>query len=242
MSENGALKDKRFSGVKALAFDLDGTLIDSKLDLVLSMNATLEHLGHRPLEHEEIASYVGGGVLLLIKRALGEGATEEEVEEGTIHFLDYYRAHMLDHTVPYPGVRECLDALRGHAMAVLTNKPVKFSQAIIAGLNMSHYFRFVYGGNSFEKKKPDPIGLYTLLRDFQVAPGELMMVGDSDVDIQTARNAGTLACGVTYGLGRMLPEFPPDLLLGTLADLPRYINGEPEHDKREEHARETKER
>jgi phosphoglycolate phosphatase len=222
MNENG----KQFRGVRAFVFDLDGTLIDSKLDLVLSMNATLVHLGRNPLKPEQIAGYVGGGVLLLIKRALGEGASEEEVEEGTIHFLDYYRAHMLDHTVPYPGVRECLNALRDHKLAVLTNKPVKFSQAIIAGLNMDHYFRFVYGGNSFEKKKPDPIGLETLLRNFAIAPRELMMVGDSDVDIQTARNAGTLACGVTYGLGKMQPEYPPDLLLDTLADLPRYVNGE----------------
>jgi phosphoglycolate phosphatase len=222
MSENG----RKFSGVRAFVFDLDGTLIDSKLDLVLSMNATLEHLGRKPLDHEQIASYVGGGVLLLIKRALGAGASEEEVEEGTIHFLDYYRAHMLDHTVPYPGVRECLDALRGRAMAVLTNKPVKFSQAIIDGLNMSQYFRFVYGGNSFEKKKPDPVGLQTLLNDFRIAPSELMMVGDSEVDIQTARNAGTLACGVTYGLGRMHPNLPPDLLLDDLADLPRHVSDE----------------
>jgi phosphoglycolate phosphatase len=222
MNENG----KQFRAVRAFVFDLDGTLIDSKLDLVLSMNATLVHLGRNPLQPEQIAGYIGGGVLLLIKRALGEGASEEEVEEGTIHFLDYYRAHMLDNTVPYPGVRECLDALRDHKLAVLTNKPVKFSQAIIAGLDMDHYFRFVYGGNSFEKKKPDPIGLETLLRNFAIAPRELMMVGDSDVDIQTARNAGTLACGVTYGLGKMQPEYPPDLLLDTLADLPRYVNGE----------------
>jgi phosphoglycolate phosphatase len=220
MSQNG----RQFPGIKAFVFDLDGTLIDSKLDLVLSMNATLVHLGRKPLEQEQIAGYVGGGVLLLIKRALGEGATEKEIEEGTVHFLDYYRAHMLDNTVPYPGVRECLDALRGRKLAVLTNKPVKFSQAILAGLNMSSYFQFVYGGNSFGKKKPDPIGLETLLRDFAIAPRELMMVGDSDVDIQTARNAGTLACGVTYGLGRMQPQYPPDLLLDNLGDLPRYVD------------------
>lgn len=228
MSENGKNNGKRFSGVKAFVFDLDGTLIDSKLDLVLSMNATLVHLGRQPLEHEQIASYVGGGVPLLMKRALGDGGSEEEIEKGIVHFLDYYRAHMLDNTVLYPGVRECLDALRGRSLAVLTNKPVKFSQAIIAGLNMSDYFRFVYGGNSFEKKKPDPIGLHTLLRDFEVAPRDLLMVGDSEVDIQTARNAGTLACGVTYGLGRMGPQCPPDLLLDSLADLPAYVEHERE--------------
>ncbi len=220
MSENG----KHFSGVKALAFDLDGTLIDSKLDLVLSVNATLVHLGRQPLEHEQIAGYVGGGVPLLLKRALGEDVSEDEIEKGIVHFLDYYRVHMLDHTIPYPGVRECLDALQGRALAVLTNKPVKFSQAIIAGLNMGRYFRFVYGGNSFEKKKPDPVGLQILLRDFEIGPREMMMVGDSEVDIQTARNAGTLACGVTYGLGHMQPQLPPDLLLDTLADLPKHLS------------------
>lgn len=223
MSTNG----KRFRGVKAFVFDLDGTLIDSKLDLVLSMNATLEYLGHKPLSQEQIASYVGGGVLLLVKRALGAGASEEEVEKGIVFFLDYYKAHMLDNTLPYPGVLDCLGALHGYSLAVLTNKPVKFSQAIIAGLNLSSYFQFVYGGNSFEKKKPDPVGLHTLLRDFNLSPRELMMIGDSDVDIRTARNAGTLACGVTYGFGSArLPESAPDLLLDSLADLPKHVHFE----------------
>lgn len=220
MATNG----KFFSGLKAFVFDLDGTLVDSKLDLVLSMNATLEYLGRQPLSQEQIAGYVGGGVLLLVKRALGEGASDEEVEKGIVFFLDYYKAHMLDNTVPYPGVRKCLDALGCHSLAVLTNKPVKFSQSIIAGLNMSRYFQFVYGGNSFEKKKPDPVGLHTLLRNFNLSPCELMMVGDSDIDIQTARNAGTLACGVTYGFGSArLPQSRPDLLLDNLADLLEHL-------------------
>ncbi|HKV27274.1 MAG TPA: HAD-IA family hydrolase [Candidatus Acidoferrales bacterium] len=221
MSKNG----KRFHGVSALVFDLDGTLIDSKLDLALSMNATLEYLGRKPMDHDQIFSYVGSGVPVLIKRALGEPASEEEIERGIVHFLDYYRAHMLDNTVLYPGVRDALDALlAGRSLAVLTNKPVKFSQAIIAGLQMGNYFRFVYGGNSFEKKKPDPMGLNTLLREFGVAPRQTMMVGDSDVDIQTARNAGTWACGVTYGMGSAkLPACCPDLLLDNLADLPACL-------------------
>lgn len=220
MTNNG----KQFAGVRALVFDLDGTLIDSKEDLALSMNATLQHLGRAQIEHERIYGYVGGGVQLLVKRALADGATDEEVERGMSYFLEYYRAHMLDHTVPYPGVREALDKLAGRDLAILTNKPVNFSKAILSGLGMINYFRYVYGGNSFEKKKPDPVGLNTMLRDLEAAPREMMMVGDSDVDIQTARNAGTWACGVTYGLGSSkLPACKPDLLLDSLEELPAYL-------------------
>lgn len=221
MTNNG----KRFTGVKAVVFDLDGTLIDSKQDLALAMNATLKHLGRKEIEAERIYSYVGGGVQLLVKRALAEGATDEEIERGMAYFLEYYRAHMLDNTVPYPGVREALDKLSGRELAVLTNKPVKFSKLILNGLGMAGYFRYVYGGNSFEKKKPDPVGLNTLLREFGAEPRETMMVGDSDVDIQTARNAGTWACGVTYGMGSAkLPASEPDLLLDSLEELPGYLD------------------
>lgn len=216
----------RFHGVRALVFDLDGTLIDSGLDLALSVNATLEHMGRAPLPHERIYGYVGKGASRLIEQALGPGAAATECEQGLAHFLAYYREHMLDNTVTYPGVREGLAALDGLPMAVLTNKPVRFSEAIVQGLGLSKYFRFVYGGNSFQTKKPDPYGMEVLLREFAVAPQEAMIVGDSEVDVLTARNAGTWVCGVTYGLGlERLAEYPPDLLLESLEELPRHLNG-----------------
>jgi phosphoglycolate phosphatase len=214
----------RFTGVRALIFDLDGTLIDSKLDLVLSVNATLAELGRAPLAHERICSYVGNGVPILIQRALGEDATNQEIEQGVSHFLAYYRAHMLDHTVTYPGVREGLETLRKHPMAVLTNKPVRFSQAILQGLGISHYFQRVYGGNSFATKKPDPEGVNVLLNELDVEPRKAMIVGDSPVDVRTARNAGTWVCGVSYGLGTEgLRDDPPDLMLDSLTELPAYL-------------------
>jgi phosphoglycolate phosphatase len=210
----------RFAGVRALVFDLDGTLIDSKLDLVLSVNATLAPLGRAPLAHETICGYVGNGVPSLMRRALGEGASEQEVEQGIAHFLAYYRAHMLDNTVTYPGVREGLEMLRRRPMAVLTNKPVRFSQAILQGLGISHYFRRVYGGNSFATKKPDPEGVNALLHELAVEPREAMIVGDSPVDVRTARNAGTWVCGVSYGLGAEgLRDDPPDWMLDSLIEL-----------------------
>jgi phosphoglycolate phosphatase len=214
----------RFSGVRTIIFDLDGTLIDSQLDLVLSVNAMLEHMGREPHVHEKICSFIGNGAPMLVQRALGENATEADVEKGLAYFLQYYRAHMLDNTDVYPGVREALAQLREYPMAVLTNKPVHFSRAIIEGLNLSRYFRYVYGGNSFETKKPDPQGAQILLRELQAAPHEAMMVGDSDVDIKTARNSGMHACGVTYGFGTdSLRAHPPDIMLDTLSDLPAHL-------------------
>jgi phosphoglycolate phosphatase len=222
MVENG----KQFAGVRVLIFDLDGTLIDSKLDLAHAVNAALEHMRRDPLTHEQIYSYVGNGAPMLVRRALGEGATDEEADTGLAYFLSYYRQHMLDNTVPYPGVREGLELLENHPMAVLTNKPVHFSRAILDGLGMSRYFRIVYGGNSFEKKKPHPMGMETLLRELNAAPREAMIVGDSDVDVRTARNAGTWACGVSYGLGMEgMQAHPPDLMVDSLVELPRYLNG-----------------
>jgi phosphoglycolate phosphatase len=216
-----------FRDVRVLIFDLDGTLIDSKVDLALSVNAMLEHMGRAPLPHERIYSYVGNGAPLLVRRALGEGATDAEAETGHAYFLAYYKEHMLDNTVPYPGVREGLDVLsRHHPMAVLTNKPVRFSTWILEGLGLLRHFKYVYGGNSFEKKKPDPIGVEVLLRDFQAAPQQAMMVGDSDVDVRTARNSGIWACGVSYGLGAEgMRAHPPDIMLDSLEELPQHLNG-----------------
>jgi phosphoglycolate phosphatase len=224
MSENSA----RFSEVRALIFDLDGTLIDSKLDLALAVNAALEELGRPELRHETIFSYVGQGAASLIARALGEGATDEECLRGLEFFIKYYSAHKLDHTALYPGVRETLDTLKGMPMAILTNKPVKASLGIVEGLGLADHFRFVYGGNSFERKKPDPMGVENIMREFGAAPAQVMFVGDSEIDVLTARNAGTWVCGVTYGFGsHLLAEYPPDLLVDNLTELLPHLSDNP---------------
>jgi phosphoglycolate phosphatase len=225
---NGTMDSGRFAGVRVLIFDLDGTLIDSKLDLAHAVNAMLAHQGREELTHETVYSYVGNGAGTLVRKALGQGTTDAEADDGLGYFLAYYREHMLDNTVAYPGVREALEKLafmERRSMAVLTNKPVAFSKAILDGLGLSRYFRFVYGGNSFATKKPDPMGVGILLRDFEAAPRDAMMIGDSDVDVRTARNAGIWACGVSYGLGMEgMKAHPPDLMLDSLAELPAYLN------------------
>jgi phosphoglycolate phosphatase len=215
-----------FSGVRVLIFDLDGTLIDSKLDLALAVNATLVHMGRPELDHDTIFSFVGNGAPVLVRRALGEDVTADEADSALIYFLSYYRAHMLDNTREYPGVREGLEQLAGRPMAILTNKPVNFSRGILDGLDLTKYFRVVYGGNSFEKKKPDPYGVEVILRELSAGPQQAMMVGDSDVDVKTARNAGIWAAGVSYGIGtHTLDAHPPDIMLGSLTELPARLNG-----------------
>ncbi|PYU24413.1 MAG: phosphoglycolate phosphatase [Acidobacteria bacterium] len=222
-----------FADVRVLIFDLDGTLIDSAVDLALSVNATLKEMGRAPLPHDQIFGYVGQGASRLIEQALGPGANREECQQAVAFFLSYYREHMLDNTVTYPGVREGLAAFDGMPMAVLTNKPVRFSRQILEGLRLASYFRYIYGGNSFETKKPNPAGMGVLLRDFGAAPKQVMLVGDSEVDVQTARNAGTWVCCVTYGLGNAkLANYPPDLLVHSLTELAAHLDQQATHPRR----------
>lgn len=211
-----------------LIFDLDGTLIDSQLDLAHAVNATRGHMGMAPLPNETVYSYVGQGAPVLVRRSLGPSASDTDVERGLAYFLQYYREHMLDNTVLYTGVRESLDAFldAGKTMAVLTNKPVRFSEAIIEGLGLSRHFFRIYGGNSFEQKKPDPIGIDTLLRESGTGRDRTMMIGDSAIDIRTARNASVRAVGVTYGFQpETLKTDPPDILLDKLEDLVPIVLG-----------------
>src|SRR5258707_878511 len=212
--------------MKLLIFDLDGTLVDSKLDLVHSVNAARGLMNLAPISDELVASYVGNGAPVLMRRALGPEATEAEVARALEFFLAYYRDHMLDNTRLYPGVREALDRLleNGARMAVLTNKPVRFSRAIVEGLGLGGHFFQVYGGNSFEQKKPDPIGIRTLLTESGAARERTIMVGDSGVDVRTARNARVLACGVSYGFQpESFVQDPPDILVDAMGELVEYV-------------------
>jgi len=206
--------------VRALIFDLDGTLIDSKRDLVHSVNVMLREMGRAELREETISAYIGQGAPQLVGRALGEGATEEEHKRALQFFLSYYEEHKMDTTRAYPGVAEALEELAELPMAILTNKPARISVRILGELGLKRYFRAIYGGNSFETKKPDPLGANTILREFGAAPQEALLIGDSEVDVQTARNAGTLAATVNYGFGvHDRAAHPADIYLDRLTDL-----------------------
>jgi phosphoglycolate phosphatase len=213
--------------IKLVIFDLDGTLIDSRLDLVHSVNAALRHIGRPALPDDVIASYVGDGAPILIQRALGGEAVDEAiVRQGLQFFLSYYREHKLDHTTVYAGIREALTAIQQASngiprkLAVLSNKPVVPSRVIVQALGLGPFFTQIYGGNSFATKKPDPEGARTLLEESGVRPVETMIVGDSHVDIETGLNAGLWTVGVSYGFApHTLQENPPDVLVDTPQEL-----------------------
>lgn len=214
--------------IRLFVFDLDGTLIDSKLDLALSVNAVRERAGLAPLPHEKIHAFIGDGARSLIHRALGEQTTGEALDDALGFFIRYYSEHALDHTTPYPGVLEGLERLssNGHKLTILTNKPARVSRDILTRMDLAGYFPIIYGGNSFDTKKPDPLGLETILRECNAEPAQALMVGDSPVDVKTARNAGAWSCGVTYGFhSHLLEDVPPDFSVDSLTQLADWITG-----------------
>src|SRR5438874_2078722 len=212
------------ASIKLVIFDLDGTLIDSRLDLIHSVNAMLRKF-HRPeLPGEVVASYVGDGAPMLVRRALGDPEDDRFFKDSLEFFLSYYREHKLDHTRVYAGIPEALEQIRSNGtlrkMAVLSNKPVNPSRAIVEALGMADFFLRVYGGNSFETKKPDPLGVATLLKEANTDPSHAIIVGDSSVDVLTGRNAGIATCGVTYGFApHTLCEAPPDIVVDSPQEL-----------------------
>ena len=225
---------------RLIVFDLDGTLIDSRIDLCNSVNATLAHFGRPELPEAVIAGYIGDGVSMLVRRALGDPEgdihDEEFVAEALRFFLEYYKVHKLDYTYVYPGVMEALAAIRAGRpevlMAVLTNKPVNPSRAICDHFGLSKYFFQNYGGNSFHTKKPDPHGLLALIAEASaitgsaVMPGETLMVGDTSIDVLTARAAGARSVGCTFGLApHSLEDAKPDFLVDSAAEWVRVAVG-----------------
>lgn len=218
---------------RLLVFDLDGTLIDSSLDLCKSVNAAMLHVGRQVLPQAIIESYIGDGAAMLVRRALGDpddrDALQANVGEELFRhtydfFLAYYHEHKLDNTRCYDGVMEALLQLRaahpGLPMGVLTNKPVNPSRDICTALGLAPFFFQNYGGNSFATKKPDPTGLLMLIEEASslfgrtITPEETVVIGDSDVDVLTARRCGAMSLGCTFGLAPLaLAAAGPDVLV-----------------------------
>lgn len=188
--------------IRFVAFDLDGTLVDSHRDIVDATNDLLVELGAAALPNETVTGFVGDGAAVLVGRALKKAGVTSDLHVALARFLVHYDSRLLATTVPYPQMMETIASIgRTKRMAVLTNKPGAPSVRILEGLGMLASFVEVIGGDSPHGRKPDPSGLLSLVSAAGVTPEETLLVGDSPVDLATARRAGTHICLARYGFG-----------------------------------------
>ena len=203
---------------RLIAFDLDGTLVDSRRDLADSANELIEELGGTALSEEAIGLMVGEGAAVLVTRALRAAGLEREAEESSLpqrltRFLQIYDSRLLHHTAPYPGIVQAVGAARRHArVAVLTNKPLRATEAVLNGLGLRALFDDVVGGDGPFARKPDPAGMRHLIERASATPQRALLVGDSAIDHETALRAGSRCCLATYGFGYV--SFPAARLTG----------------------------
>ena len=209
-------------------FDLDGTLIDSRRDLSDAANALVQELGGRPLTVGEVTGMVGEGAAVLVRRALSAAGLDPLHPRALDRFLELYAGCLTVHTRVYDGIVQALSALAdgGLALAVLTNKPQAHTEAILDRLGLGRFFVHVVGGDTAAGRKPDPAGLLQIVKRAGTAPARSILVGDSPIDVATARRAGTRACLARYGFGYRAeeddgtvpaadaPSGIPDLILG----------------------------
>jgi phosphoglycolate phosphatase len=219
----------KFTDKKAILFDLDGTLIDSAPDLALAVNHMLTSLGREVISTDIIRSWVGNGASVLVQRGLS-GQTEidkdldpELLDKALTIFLDFYANNLCVDTVTYPHVRSSLKILKakGYRLAIVTNKPYDFIQPILDGLELNGLFELLVGGDTLEKRKPDPLPLHYTCEKLGLTVEQCVMVGDSKNDILAANAANMQSIGLSYGYnyGEDINEHNPDLSVDDFADI-----------------------
>lgn len=213
--------------IRLAVFDLDGTLVDSRRDLANAANALVVARGAAPLPEEAIAAMVGEGAAVLVRRVLAATGLDPESRGALAQFLDLYDERLLEHTVPYDGTVEMLEALSARMpLAVLTNKPQAHTDRLLRGVGLARYFRDVMGGDTAWGRKPDPAGLNELAQRAGAPVPEVALVGDSPIDLQTARNAGCPCVLVTYGFGyRAAPLNGSERAVAAAALIPGALAG-----------------
>lgn len=207
---------------EALVFDLDGTLIDSRRDIATAVNRMRGELGLPPLALEQVVTMVGEGARLLVERALGPGSTPEEMDRALARYLVHYDEVCLETTEPYPGVSEMLASLsKRYPLALLSNKGEALSRKILDGLGLAPLFREILGGDTLPTRKPDPSGLLLVAKRLAIPAGKLLLVGDTWVDAETAKNAGCPFALVEWGFPRSpkLDGVQADLRVARAAEL-----------------------
>jgi phosphoglycolate phosphatase len=191
------------SNYQCLLFDLDGTLVDSRADLINSVNLMLNKLGRQSLSDNQVINFVGEGTRRLVERALRVtqigAAEEEEVERAFKLFQQFYREHLLDQTRVYPEVEETLESLAHLPKVVVTNKPYEFTITLMKGLGLTRYFKVIIGGDSLPERKPSPLMLLEGAKQCQADASRSLMIGDTRLDITAGKAAGMMTCGYVGG-------------------------------------------
>jgi phosphoglycolate phosphatase len=211
-------------------FDLDGTLIDSKADIANSVNLVLAKLDLSPLPVSRIVDFVGKGVKKLLERTLREIYHREPedglIEKGIEFFREEYRNHLLDNTCLYQNVEEALNRLSWADLAVVSNKPERYSRPILEGLEIADRFIAIFGEETTHAYKPDPAPLKVAMEFCGAVPSETVMVGDSSIDIEAGRAAGVITCAVTggYHSREQLLAAGPDLIIDNLLELSSHFH------------------
>ncbi len=213
--------------MRNVIFDLDGTLVDSKLDLANALNRSLEHFRLEPLPHDRIYSFVGNGVRRLIEDALKFRGRLELFDGVFNFFLNYYYNHLLDNTRLYDGIKDVLDALKeqGRRLFVVSNKSEIFSRKILKGLNVEHYFDEIVGGDTFPNKKPHPQQILEILKKYDAKNDESIVIGDSENDIEAAKAANVAVCWVSYGFRdrSILNRYTVDFVAERPQDILKFV-------------------
>lgn len=203
-----------------LVFDLDGTLVETREDIAKSINAALRQSGLPEHPMDKIVRFVGDGASKLVERAAGAGQTNTIRETVLDDFLQHYGSHCTDLCHCYPDVPDVLEQLSSLPLGVLTNKPLEPSMKILKSLGIEKYFSSVIGGDSEFGRKPDTAGILSLMESAKATPARTLLVGDTSVDVLTARQAGCDIAGVQYGFRpEDFPANPPDYLLDTFKQL-----------------------
>jgi len=195
--------------IRLAVFDLDGTLVDSQQDLANSANALVTELGGSRLLDAEVVAMVGEGASVLVRRVLTAAGLDPDTAGALVRFLELYDERLVENTRPYPGIPKMLKGLRSRMpLAVLTNKPQGVTYRLLAALDLSRHFVHVIGGDTPLGRKPDPAGLLRLCAAAGIPPAEAVLVGDSPIDVETARRSGTQFILASYGFGNRFASPP----------------------------------
>jgi 2-phosphoglycolate phosphatase len=211
--------------IKTAIFDLDGTLIDSKKDIIDSLNHVLNEFGIKEKPAEVIRGYIGRGRDVLVADALGHGVTPGEVEKANQIFDEYYREHMFDSTKLFPGTLEILEYLKDKTLMIVTNKNRDLTVETLKHFKIDKYFNKVIGGDNADCRKPNPCPITNFMYEINVPQDQAIMIGDSDIDIKTGKLAGIATCGLAYGIGRKedIEKAKPDYILNDIRKLKEII-------------------